>query len=200
MASRGGLVKPAAKDRSLSRYDDRSLLRHDGSTEITTDRQRAGSISSPFVTEGDWTNVADKRIGTGKLILAGFVVISPFFGCGLLWAGFAPLSSAAIAPGVVSVASSRKTVQHLEGGIVREIHVQEGDSVAPDQILIQLDDTQARTTLGLLRSQYAAALAREARLSAEMKDDAAIIFPSQLLLESMASQAIEQILQGQRDI
>ena len=62
-------------------------------------------------------------------VLGGLTVIGLLFGCFGLWAATAPLTSAAVAPGVVKVDSNRKTVQHLEGGIIREILVREGDTV-----------------------------------------------------------------------
>ena len=61
------------------------------------------------------------------------------------WAVIAPLASAAIAPGVISPDGHRKTVQHLEGGLIRRIHVREGQSVAEGDPLITLDDTAARS-------------------------------------------------------
>jgi multidrug efflux pump subunit AcrA (membrane-fusion protein) len=55
--------------------------------------------------------------------IAGFSIMVLFFGGFLGWAGLVPIGAAAIAPGIVSVESNRKTIQHLEGGIVGEIRV-----------------------------------------------------------------------------
>ena len=63
------------------------------------------------------------------VLLCGWVVIATVFGGFGTWAALAPLSSAAIAPGVVVVDSNRKSVQHLEGGVIREILVRDGDLV-----------------------------------------------------------------------
>src|SRR6266404_342776 len=102
------------------------------------------------------------------LVLAGSALAAVFvFGAGL-WAAYAPLESAAHATGVVEVASSRKTVQHLEGGIVGAILVHDGERVAAGQPLIRLDDTKARTTLAALQGQYWDTLASEARFIAEI--------------------------------
>ena len=68
----------------------------------------------------------------------GALVIGLFFVVLVGWSAFSTLSSAAIAPGEVAVDSSRKTVQHLEGGIVKAIHVREGDEVRAGQLLIEL--------------------------------------------------------------
>ena len=97
----------------------------------------------------------------------GLLVVLSIFGGLSAWAALAPLSSAALAPGVITVETYRKTVQHLEGSIVKAIHVRDGESVAKDQVLVTLDDTQPRAQLEVLRGQYYIALAREARLLAQ---------------------------------
>jgi HlyD family secretion protein len=72
----------------------------------------------------------------GNLLILCFVL-----GLGM-WSGFAPLESAAAASGVVESESSRKTIQHLEGGIIRKILVADGDVVRAGQTLISLEDTK----------------------------------------------------------
>src|SRR5271170_4639061 len=86
-------------------------------------------------------------------LLAGALVMAVFLGGFGMWAAFAPLESAAMAPGVVEVESSRKTVAHLEGGIVSQILVKDGDHVTEGQPLITLDDTKAQTTYTALEAQ-----------------------------------------------
>lgn len=113
---------------------------------------------------------------TMRAIWSGILIISLFSSAFIGWAVFAPLESAAIAPGVVSVEGSRKTVQHLEGGIVAELLVRDGDPVEAGQILIRLDDTQARASHDLLHGRYVAALALGARLVAERDGSADIGF------------------------
>ncbi|MGO8499513.1 hypothetical protein ACC785_37005, partial [Rhizobium ruizarguesonis] len=76
---------------------------------------------------------------TGNLLILVFIV-----GLGI-WSVLAPLNSAAIASGVFEPESSRKTIQHLEGGIVRRILVKNCDAVMGGQILIELDDTKSRS-------------------------------------------------------
>src|SRR5579883_1343399 len=101
------------------------------------------------------------------LVIAGSIIVGGFVVGGTVWATMAPLQSAAHASGVVAVASSRKTVQHLEGGIIGDILVHDGDAVVEGQPLIRLDDTKARTTLVALEGQLWDAEAAEARLVAE---------------------------------
>ena len=114
-------------------------------------------------------------------IVAGVVIMAAFFiGLGG-WAAFAPLNSAAVAPAVVKVEGNRKSVQHLEGGIVKELRVKEGDQVAVEQILILLDDTQARAAVDVFSKQYDELTAQEARLIAERDGAAAMKFPPALV-------------------
>lgn len=90
-----------------------------------------------------------------------------FFGGIGGWAALAPLRSAVIAPGAIKVAGDRLVVQHYEGGIIRHIHVREGSVVEEGELLLELDDTRAVATLGVLKNQLAGSLATSARLEAE---------------------------------
>ncbi|AXP03250.1 HlyD family type I secretion periplasmic adaptor subunit [Pseudomonas fluorescens] len=97
----------------------------------------------------------------------GYLMLLVTFGLFGGWAALAPLDSSALAPGVVTVKSYRKTVQHLEGGIVRELRVHDGDLVKAGDVLLVLDNTQARSEVETTRSQLIAALQLQARLEAE---------------------------------
>ena len=110
----------------------------------------------------------------------GLIILLVTFGIFGTWAAFAPLESAAIAPGVVTVKGNRKTIQHLEGGIVREILVSNGEEVEAGEALIVLDKTQFGAELGVLQGQLYTVLAREARLIAERDDLDEIEFPPEL--------------------
>lgn len=134
----------------------------------------------------------------GLPLKAGFVVIALFFGGFGAWAALAPLSSAAVAPGVVIVDSNRKTIQHLEGGIIKDIKVRDGDKVTKGQVLVQLDETQARATLDLLRGRKMVASALKARLLAERDGKEAIDFPDWLLDENDPSKT--EVIVGQTNI
>ena len=111
----------------------------------------------------------------------GLAVVLVVFGGFGTWAALAPLASAAIGSGVISVENYRKTVQHLEGGIVREIKVRDGELVVRDQVLLTLDDTQPKAQLEVLRGQFFAALAREARLVAQRDGLVRVVFPNELM-------------------
>ncbi len=117
---------------------------------------------------------------TGGTTLFGFAAITIFFGAFVAWSSLAPLSEAAIAPGMIKVEGTRRTIQHLEGGIVRDILVRDGDRVRAGQVLMRLDDIRAGTDLETLRSQRWALMAQDVRLAAELADERTITFPAEL--------------------
>jgi HlyD family secretion protein len=131
---------------------------------------------------------------TGNLLVCGFVI-----GLGT-WSTYAPLESAAVAAGTVESESSRKTIQHLEGGIIREILVADGDVVRSGQTIISLEDTKARAEAQSLRGQLWEATAREARLRAEQHGEGQVSFPAELEMAQKASPPVATVLAGQRGI
>lgn len=134
-----------------------------------------------------------------RLVLFGFGVVAFFLGTFGVWAVFSPLEGASIAPGLVAVDSQRKTVQHLEGGIIQKLMVTEGASVEKGQPLIYLDQTQARTQVEQLQTRQRNAMAREARLIAERDSLDAINFP-EALSSLRSSPKVEELLTNQERI
>jgi len=129
--------------------------------------------------------------GTG-LIVAGFGALAG-------WAALAPIQSAAVAPGVVKVAGERKTIQHLEGGIVREILVREDQRVDTGDVLVLLDDLTARTRHGLLQGEHDAVTAELARLEAERDGRASAAFPPELVARR-DDPRIARLLEGEAQL
>lgn len=115
-----------------------------------------------------------------RFIVAGGLVIVLFFGGFGAWASLAPLASAAIAQGTVRAEGNRKTVQHLEGGIIGELLVREGDRVAAGQTLIRLDTTAAQSRFEAVRHQRDLYEASQARLLAEQAHAGRLVFPADL--------------------
>lgn len=108
----------------------------------------------------------------------GVFIVIVTFGVFGLWSLVAPLQSAALAPGTVMVKGSRKSIEHLEGGIVSELPVNDGDSVEAGELLIRLDDTQVRAQLEIARGKFYAVKALEARLQAERDNSNEVIYPA----------------------
>lgn len=132
-------------------------------------------------------------------VTLGFMIIILFFGVFGVWATVAPLESAAVAMGVVSVDSQRKTIQHLEGGIIAALNVEEGQVVKAGDVLIQLDETQPRANLELLRARLMTARALEARLLTERDNKENITFPEELI-QKLENKEVAEIIEGQLNI
>ena len=125
----------------------------------------------------------------------------------------APLNGAVVANAVVKVEGNRKSIQHLDGGIVKELRVKEGDRVNAGDILIVLDETQARAEYDVLNQQYVVLRATEARLLTELDHGSELIMPKDLkersddpYLKSVWNGQVSQFesrraaLEGQRNV
>ena len=159
------------------------------------------SLKSPKgVPEDQPTGLADlKRPALGREAVASVAIVGVFLAGLIGWAAVAPLDSAAIAQGVVSIDGYRKTVQHLEGGIVDEILVREGAQVSAGQVLIRLDDTTPRASLELLHGRWLVASALEARLTAERDGQEGVRYP-EALTGRRDDPKTQQVLEGQDNI
>jgi membrane fusion protein, type I secretion system len=160
---RGQIVRLA---KAIARLD----LPGTGAPNGTVEKRR-------FDTNGtDW----DPDGAIRKLNLVGMTITVILVGGIGGWAATAQLAGAVIAPGTVVVETNVKKVQHPTGGVVGEILVNEGSAVEAGQVLVRLDDTVTKATLGVVRSQLDEFLARQARLLAERDDAGAIAFPAEL--------------------
>ena len=118
----------------------------------------------------------------------GYAIVFVMFGLFGTWAMVAPLGSAALAPGVVTVQTYRKTVQHLEGGLVQELLVRDGSMVTAGQPLIILDDTQLKAENEIVRGQLITSQATESRLLAERDGAETIDFSRMIEQDSRRAQ------------
>jgi HlyD family type I secretion membrane fusion protein len=139
------------------------------------------------------------RIDTRRPVRIGLALVAVGFFGFLAWAAIAPLRSAAIAPGTIVADSRNKAIQHLEGGIIREVFVREGALVAAGDVLVRLDSANAAANLGRLEAARRAALAQAARLAAERDDAPAVQFPDELTV-SAADAETADALKGQQAI
>jgi HlyD family secretion protein len=96
------------------------------------------------------------------------------------WAASTELAGAVIAPGSLVVDSRVKKVQHPTGGVVGELHVQEGAAVKAGDVLIRLDDTITRANLALIVKSMDEFMAQRARLKAEQDGREQVTFPEEL--------------------
>jgi HlyD family type I secretion membrane fusion protein len=147
----------------------RSLIRLLRAWRSIWSRQDTGSENGG--PSGDWQTPA--RRGFAVVFLT-FVVFGG-------WAGLASVDGAVVASGSIVVESDRKTVQHLEGGIVQNLMVTGDAHVEQGQVLLRLDATQERAKEEMARSAVYSAIAEEARLQAEADGGDKITFPSELM-------------------
>jgi protease secretion system membrane fusion protein len=132
------------------------------------------------------------RIGLAVLLLG--------FGGFLAWAAFAPLDEGVVAPGSVSIDTRRKPVQHLSGGIVREVLVREGEQVREGQPLLRLDAGVARANYEASRQRYLGLRAVQTRLLAEQGGRAAIQWPPELQEAAAKDPLIRQQMDNQQQL
>lgn len=143
--------------------------------------------------DGLGSNAIGKRAkeDTSKTIRIGLITILVTFGGFGAWALFAPLHGAVIAAGQVKVENSRKTIQHLEGGIVGNILVKEGQVVKQGETLIVLESAQVDAQLNMVGDQLAVEMASASRLQAEKAGRGAIAFPAELLARNKEATIVE---------
>lgn len=152
--------------------------------------QKPPGLSMPPAAN-DELPLEDKRYR--RLGIAILIIAVGGFGS---WSVFANLAVSVVAPGSVSVESFTKTVQHLEGGIVERILVEDGDHVEAGDVLMVLDDTQARSQLQVTRSNYLISRATEVRLLAELSDAEMLNFPEELT--DSENPRVQEVLDVQR--
>jgi epimerase transport system membrane fusion protein len=148
----------------MNAADDAEIFRNPASTVI------------PDPTRAQNTGREERRL---KII--GVVIVLVLIAVAGIWAVRAPLASAAIGSGVVTIENHRKAISHLEGGIVREVRVREGQQVSKGEVLLTLEDVQARAQLEQVRAQWIVSVAREARLIAQRDGLAKVVFPPSLM-------------------
>ncbi len=125
-----------------------------------------------------------------KIIRTGLFLIFFFFGVLGAWAAIGEIKGAVVAPGKIKIETERKTVQHLEGGIVEEILVREGDEVKAGEPLIVLESIQVDSSVAALLQQLVASVAAHARFLAEKDMQENVVWPEGL--EKMAAEANAQ--------
>lgn len=132
------------------------------------------------------------------IAIMGYAIVFITFGVLGGWAAVAKLDSAVFAPGTISLEGNRKVVQHLEGGIVEEILVDEADTVNEGDVLLRLSGVEARSNLEVINTRMNMALVAEARLLAERKMADRIDLPEGIDPGNV-SEAVQEVIADQRD-
>jgi HlyD family type I secretion membrane fusion protein len=138
---------------------------------------------------------ADAVAEATHTVRRGLIVIALFFlGVGG-WAAFAPIAGSVIAQGVVMVDMNRKTVQHQEGGTVREIRVRPGDRVRAGQVLFVMEDVRVDAAVEQIKTQVDSERTRSARALAEQSVAEVISFPDDLVARAEHDPKVAELLQ-----
>ncbi|MGQ0680832.1 HlyD family type I secretion periplasmic adaptor subunit [Bradyrhizobium sp.] len=128
--------------------------------------------------------------------IAGALIMGAIVAGFGVWGNIAPIAGAVVASGVFVATGQNKIVQHLEGGMIRAIHVREGDPVEQGQLLLELDETAPRAELRRLLLRRVRLTAIDARLQAEMREEAEVKFPFDI--EQHSNGEVAEILENQR--
>lgn len=140
-----------------------------------------------------------KKPNPKPFAIMGYAIIFVTFGVFGSWAAIAKLDSAVVAPATISLEGNRKVIQHLEGGIVNELLVQEADRVEKGDILLRLNDVEARSNVGVIRIRLDMARVVEARLLAERKLADSFELSGELL-DTADMTPVREVIADQRDI
>ena len=182
----------SAGSNSGSRGQIRSI-RPDGQTALSV--HRGTRLATPEENEQDVVLDDNPRPFAFKGLL---VIAIAFIGFGG-WAATAPLDSAAIAPGQIIVDGGRQKIQHLEGGTVLEMLVDDGDRVEQGQVLLRLDATQARASRSIVEASFLTAKGEESRVLSELRGAPEIAFDD-VLLKRAERPEVKQIIDVQREL
>lgn len=147
----------------------------------------------------DLTDVEDVEVkaDTRPVIRLGFWVLIVGFGLFMLWAAFAPLDEGVVAPATVAVETRRKAVQHVSGGVVKQVLIREGAEVKEGDVLVVLDEANVRAAVEAVNLNYLGQRALESRLLAEVSGLSAITFHPDVLNSKDPSAAGHMSVQQQ---
>jgi len=146
--------------------------------------KRLTSTPAPATGEVTEFSTAGLSTDTGRASRIGLWALAIGFGGFVLWAALAPLDEGVPAPGLVSIDTKRKTVQHLQGGLIKEVLVGEGTRVKEGQLLMRLDDAVARANYEASRQRYLNLRAVQGRLAAEQGGKSTISYHPDLVAAS----------------
>ena len=146
--------------------------------------------------EGTWYDSLP-RSTKGPTVAGALIMAVLLMGFGV-WGNMAPIAGAVVASGVFVVTGQNKIIQHLEGGMIREIYVREGDTVEAGQMLLELDDTAARAELQRLFLRRIRLTAVDARLQVEMREEQEITWPPDVVHWLASSPEVKEIVDSQQ--
>ncbi len=142
----------------------------------------------------------DKRWSAKTPVIIGFFGLLLLFGGFGTWAVTTQIAGAVVASGRIEVDRNRQIVQHEKGGVVATIMVDEGDTVAAGEILIQLDPQAQASQLAIAEGQLFELMARRGRLEAQRDESDTIVFEEELIAAGASNPDLQELMDGQRNL
>ncbi|MFG6567038.1 MULTISPECIES: HlyD family type I secretion periplasmic adaptor subunit [unclassified Sulfitobacter] len=142
----------------------------------------------------------DKRWSATRPLILGFIGLLLLFGGFGTWAVTSQIAGAVVASGRIEVDRNRQIVQHETGGVVADILVDEGDSVAAGDVLLRLDAEQLTSQLAIVEGQLYELMARRGRLEAQRDEVETVTFDEELLTAGATNPDVQELVDGQRNL
>ena len=170
-------------------------------TKLDIKRLSKKSPDANAISDATYASGAGQDIAalTGSAARIGLWALGLGFGGFLLWAGLAPLDEGVPGQGMIAIDTKRKSVQHLSGGLVKEVLVGEGSIVTEGQVLLRLDEAVTRANFEGIRQRYLGLRAMEGRLLTEQRGGANIVFHPDVLA-SIKDPQIRQVVMTQEQL
>jgi protease secretion system membrane fusion protein len=167
--------------------------------------QKMSSLSKSAVDDVKIKAVGDEAAlrassDTHSIARKALWVLGLGFGGFLFWAAMAPLDEGVPTQGMVTIDTKRKSVQHLTGGIVKDILVREGDVVKEGQVLMRLDEAVSKANFESVRQRYLGLSAMQSRLKAEQTEVGQVSFEKDVLQAAAKDAFMAQQVNNQRQL
>lgn len=152
---------------------------------------RLTSIQLPEASSDSYMDNDSDARRFGYLVVGALVLVVGVMGSAV------PIESAAIGPGIVQVEGKRKSIQHLEGGIISEVLVSNGDVVIAEEPLMKLDATTTSAELQIIEGRRYNLLAQSDRLTSERDDRETVVFTQSLVAASETDERAANAMLGE---
>ncbi|MEO1313987.1 MAG: HlyD family type I secretion periplasmic adaptor subunit [Pseudomonadota bacterium] len=133
---------------------------------------------------------------TGRPLFLGFLALLVLVGGVGTWSAISNISGAIISSGMIAVEGNRQAIQHVDGGVVGEILVEDGDSVEAGDVVLRFDNLLLASEMSIITSQLNEIVARKARLIAERDGAAGVTFPDEILVVAETYPTVMELIQG----
>jgi HlyD family secretion protein len=146
------------------------------------------------------SNHSPTPFSASRNVIFGYFALVFLIGGFAIWASMTQIAGAIVAPGKIEVDRNRQVVQHEKGGVVAEILVDDGDTVAAGDLLIRLDPGQLDSQMIIVEGQLFELMARRGRLEAERDSLDLITFEEELIEVGMRNPDLRELMDGQQNL